>query len=601
MKLFGGGKISKPVKITLAAVCALVLIFAAFTVYAYTYKNIFPGVSAAGISLSGMTTEEAMHALDDACPEKYNGKEIEVAIEDFETITVSADELMLSFASDTIAEKAYAVGHEGNFFERVFGVMKACIGAADVGVSVEADEEACAALSEKIAKYDINPVDAAYTIEDETLILHPRSDGKKVDSKEFFERLFNAFAEENYEKITVERVHAESVALDIDKVYSEVHAEVKDAYVEKTDTGSKIVPHVLGIDFDLETARAEYDKNPNGTIRIPLAVTQPKVYTKHLETNLFKYCLAEVETYFSPKKVARTANVRLAASLVNGTVLNPGEEFSYNKVVGKRTAERGFKEAAIFSQGEVVDGIGGGICQVSSTIYMAALRANMKITERKNHAFYVDYTPKGEDATVVYGSIDFRFVNTSEYPIKIVATSKNNYIRIQIMGTEPDEKVTVKLTKKTHSTTPYTTREKTVTSLAAGKKEVYQKGQEGLSMSVYRNVYDKNGKLIESYLENNSKYKPMPQIIHVGAGASAPAVNTTPEEEKPKEETPAQTPSEDKPAGENAQEQEATTPPADNTNEAPAEATPAPEQNTETPETPAENTNEETSTETPAE
>ncbi|MBQ5778267.1 MAG: VanW family protein, partial [Oscillospiraceae bacterium] len=292
----------------------------------------------------------------------------------------------------------------------------------------------------------------------------------------------------------------------------------------------------------LAAARAAYEKTPDEVVKIPLVITKPKVYTKHLEVNLFKYCLAEVETHFSPKKVERTSNVRLAASLVNGTILNPGEEFSYNKVVGPRTTARGFKAAAIFAQGEVVDGIGGGICQVSSTIYMAALRANMKITERKNHAFYVDYTPKGEDATVVYGSIDFRFKNTSAYPIKIVATSKNNYIRVQLMGTEPDEKVTVKLTKKTHSTTPYTTREKKSASLAAGQRTVEQKGQEGLSMTVYRNVYDSKGKLIESYVENNSKYKPMPQIVLVGSAPSAPTVapeEPTPENPEPQPETPA--------------------------------------------------------------
>lgn len=399
----------------------------------------------------------------------------------------------------------------------------------------------------EFAKYDVAPVDASYTIEEEkTLVLHPRIDGKKLDTEALMQSITDRFLNEDYSLLHAERTITESVALDMDKVYAEVHKEVTDAHLEKSSEGNKIVPHVVGVDFDLEAAKIAYEKTPGEVIRIPLTLTQPKVLTKHLEVNLFKYCLAEVETHFSPKKVARTANVRLSASLINGTVLNPGEEFSYNKTVGPRTAARGFKEAGIFSQGEVVDGIGGGICQTSSTLYMAAVKANMKITERTNHSFYVDYAPKGEDATVVYGSLDFRFKNTSAYPIKIVATSKNNYIRVKLMGTEPDEVRTVKLTKKTHSTTPYTTREKKTSELPTGERKVEQKGQEGLSMTVWRNVYDKNGKLVESYVENKSKYKPMPEIVLIGTGkaqtASAPATSEVKPPETAATETPAQAP-----------------------------------------------------------
>jgi len=552
-------KASKAALISLAAVGGIAAVFVALTVYAYSYGGIFPGVSAGDIPLSGKSETEAAELLNASCAEKYDDAEIVVAVEEFERIPVSASELKITFPAEEIASRAYATGREGGLFPRLGHVLKGMFGGVDVGLTVAADEDSLLALMEKVSKYDVEPVDATYTIEDDTLLLHPRHDGKKVNAEKFKERLLTAFAEEDYSEIRLEREVAEAVALDIDKVYSEVHTEVKDAYLEKTEEGNKIVPHVVGVDFDLEAARAAYNKTPDEVVRIPLTITEPKVYTKHFEVNMFKYCLSEVETHFSPKKVERTANVRLAAKLVNGTILNPGEEFSYNKVVGPRTTERGFRAAAIFAQGEVVDGVGGGICQVSSTIYMAALRANMKITERRNHAFYVDYTPKGEDATVVYGSIDFRFKNTSEYPIKIVATSKNNYIRIQLMGTEPDEKVTVKLTKKTHSQTPYPTREKSTTALKAGERKVDQKGQEGLSMSVYRNVYDKNGKLIESYLENNSKYKPMPEIVLVGTGASEPAVAPAPEE----------------PAAPTPEEPVAPAPVAP-TPEAPAEPTPAP-------------------------
>ncbi len=541
IKLFGNGKASKWILAAVAAVAAVVVLFFAFAIFTYAYGGIFPGVSAGGVRLGGDSIEEATAALDSVCSERYATASLNIKLEDIYTRKVSASELGLSFSSDDTAKAAYAFGREGGFFGRVFSVIGAMIAGHEVDLSVKMDEAAVAALCADLSKYDVAPVDAAYTIEeDTTLVLHPRTDGKKLDTEALMALVAERFFNEDYSDIEVSREVSESVALDIDKVYSEVHKEVADAHLEKDGEGNKIIPHVVGVDFDLEAARIAYEQNADEVIRIPLTLTQPKVFTKHLEVNLFKYCLAEVETHFSPKKVERTSNVRLSASLINGTILNPGEEFSYNKTVGPRTTARGFKAASIFSQGEVVDGIGGGICQTSSTLYMAAVKANMKITERTNHSFYVDYAPKGEDATVVYGSLDFRFKNTSEYPIKIVATSKNNYIRIKLMGTEPDKQYTVKLTKKTHSTTPYTTREKQTSELKVGERKVEQKGQEGLSMTVYRNVYDKNGKLVESYVENKSKYKPMPEIVLVGtaapadssSGDSVPAVSPETEEQE---------------------------------------------------------------------
>ena len=583
IKFFGNGSAPKWLVATASAVAAVVVLFLALVIFTYANGNIFPGVSAGGVSLSGKTEEEARALLDGVCEERYTDAVINIKIEDLSTVEAKAAELGIKLSSEETAREAYAIGHEGGFFERVGAVLGALFGGGDVPLSVSFSEEAYEDLTERLTKHDIAAVDADYTIEDDKLFLHPRADGKTVDVKKAVEELSARFAAQDYSDMEISREVAPSVALDIDKVYSEVHAVAADAYLEKGEDGNKIVPHVVGMDFDLSAARAEYEKDPGRVIEIPLTITMPKIQTKHLETNLFKYCLARVETYFSPKKVERTANVRLAAKLVNGTILNPGEEFSYNRTVGPRTTARGFREAAIFSQGEVVDGIGGGICQVSSTIYMAALKANMKIVERKNHAFYVDYTPKGEDATVVYGSIDFRFKNTSAYPIKIVATSKNNYIRIELMGTEPDEVRTVKLTKKTHSTTPYTTRIKETNTLKKGERVVDQKGQEGLSMSVYRNVYDKNGKLVESYLENNSKYKPMPEIVLVGtavAAGSGESVETTAPVESvtpPAEEVPS-TPTEEAPPSEENPEA---------TPETPAPA-PAPEDTPANEEAPAE-------------
>ncbi len=551
---------SKNMLIGGAVLLALVLIFVALTIYTYAHDDIFPRVSASGIKLGGMNREEAIHALESEGATRYKDAKLLVRLETIAEREISADEISVVLSAEDVAEAAIKVGREGGLFSRVGAVISAIFTGKEIENAITVDEEALNRAVASLAEKDIEPHDASYEVTETELILHPKTDGKKLDTAALKEMIKERFNAQDYSDIDTARVISESKLLDIDKVYSEVHKEVSDARLEKKDNENIIIPHVVGVDFDLEAARIAYRKSADEIIRIPLVITQPKIYTKSLEANLFKYTLADVTTRFSPKKVERTTNVRLAAKLINGKILNPGEEFSYNTEVGPRTKERGFKEAAIYASGEVVDGIGGGICQVSSTLYMAAIKANMKITERRNHSFYVDYAPKGEDATVVYGSIDFRFVNTSPYPIKIVATSKNNYIRIQLMGTET-EKFSVKLTKKTLSTKPFEERIKNVTTLKNGERHIEQEGQEGLVMEVYRNVYNEAGKLISSKLENKSNYKPKPQIVHVGV-ASATEEPATPvggeTEPAPGEESAPPAQEETQQPAEGAEEVEAT-------------------------------------------
>ena len=559
LKIFGNGANKKLIIITGAVVGVLLAVFAGLCIYTSAYGKIYPNVRAGGVALGGKTVEEAKALLDEDFSKRYGEAAIKVKLEDVYERTVTSGELSISFPSEETAQNAYNYGREGGVFSR----LGAFLGSHEVETAVKADEAAVGKVLADFTKYDMAPVDASYEISGNKLILHPKTDGKKLDTEKFRNELISRFADENYEDMQISRDVNEAVAIDMDKMYADVHKEASDARIEVKDGKNTIVPHVVGVDFDLAAAKKAYDESNGKAVGISLKITQPKVYTESLEANLFKYCLSEAETHFSPKKVARTTNVRLAAKYLNGKILNPGEEFSYNKTVGPRTKARGFKAAAIFASGEVVDGIGGGICQVSSTLYMAALRANMKITQRKNHTFYVDYAPKGEDATVVYGSIDFRFVNTSPYPIKIVATSQNNYIRIKLMGTKADN-YTVKFTKETLSTVAYSTKTKQTASLAKGVKKVEQKGQPGLTMKVYRTVYDANGKKVTSYLENKSTYKPMPEIVLVGTGAAVPSSGEAKpavkeekpaEQEPPKEETPK---TEEKPAETQEPEKEAT-------------------------------------------
>ena len=167
---------------------------------------------------------------------------------------------------------------------------------------------------------------------------------------------------------------------------------------------------------------------------IPLKITQAKKKLSDLGEEAFSDQLATFSTIYDASATNRAYNVELATKKINGTIIRPGETFSYNKTVGSRTIEAGWKEGTAYISGKVVPSVGGGVCQVSSTLYNAALLANLEITERTNHTFTVDYVAASRDATVYYGSLDFCFKNTRKYPIKIVATAKNGVCKISFQG-----------------------------------------------------------------------------------------------------------------------------------------------------------------------
>jgi len=189
-------------------------------------------------------------------------------------------------------------------------------------------------------------------------------------------------------------------------------------------------------------------------------------------TEAFPDCISTYKTYYSARDKDRTTNLKLAAEKINGTVVMPGETFSYNKVVGKRTIEAGYKNAAIYENGKVVDGLGGGICQISTTLYNAALYANLEIVSRSNHQFVPSYANAGRDATVVYGAIDFKFKNNRTYPIKITCSVKNGVAKFNIYGMWEQEEYDVVISSKIVKTTSTSLSSETYKTLKKDGKTI---------------------------------------------------------------------------------------------------------------------------------
>lgn len=224
-------------------------------------------------------------------------------------------------------------------------------------------------------------------------------------------------------------------------------------------------------------------------------------------------------THFGGTGVSRGSNIALAVSHINGTLLQPGEVFSYNKVVGPRSGRAGFRMAPVIVHGELVPGIGGGICQVSSTLYNAVLLSDLKIVRRSHHAFPVHYLPAGRDATVVDGAIDFQFQNSTPAPIYIAGSTHRGRLTFRIYGKRvPGQEVSIELAGHTVQPAPVETERDP--SVRAGHRVVVDKGHRGHRVTVYR-VVRRNGEVVQRELISHDHYRPVPALVRIGT-KSAP-------------------------------------------------------------------------------
>lgn len=226
---------------------------------------------------------------------------------------------------------------------------------------------------------------------------------------------------------------------DFPTLLQQLDAEPQDAHF--VEGGWDVVEEVVGCRFDIQQAEQLWSQADwMETVSVPMEVRYPEVRAESLRAMLFRDLLGSQTTYFPNSIQNRISNIQLAASRLDGVVLNPGEIFSYNQTVGERTTEAGFLLAAAYSNGEVVEELGGGVCQVSSTLYCAVLYSQLGIKSRDCHYFKVDYLPWGMDATVSWPQPDFKFQNTRDYPVRIhtVVDPLERYLTIEIWGTDTD-------------------------------------------------------------------------------------------------------------------------------------------------------------------
>ena len=384
------------------------------------------------------------------------------------------------------------------------------------------------------------PADTSGELNGQTLRITKAHDGYAPESLRPLLSDIASYSQSGYTiPVTLETLPAQD--LTAQQLHDRLHGEMKNASYDAA-SGS-IVPEQFGADFDVAAAQTALDgAAPGETVSVPAVIEEPEVTASDLKMLLFRDVLGEARTHVSGS-AGRIGNVKLSAKLINGIVLNSGDTFSYNDSVGKRTEARGFKPAPAYVKGETVDEVGGGICQTSSTLYLACLLSNMEITERYAHRYVPAYIDWGMDATVSWGGPDYKFTNNTLYPVKIVTEYSKGYLTIKLLGTNIDG-IRVKMTNEVLSKTPWET--------------VYQEDSPdvvkvtpytGYKVKTYQTIYDKNGSVIDSHFEAASDYKVRNKVVlqaPAAAPGSAPA--DLPADTPAPSDTPAETPQQPEPA-----------------------------------------------------
>lgn len=504
-------KIIKLISIVFAIIIAIFSVI--FAITNINNANITKGVKIEGIDVSGLTREQAKEKLESIYSEKKK-KDITLKYEDFET-TIAPETLETNYNIEKATNEAILVGKSGNIITNNYGIFFALIGKKNIKVETTINEEQTKQAIEDIQTNLPETIEEPdYYIENDKLIITPGKEGLKI----LTDKLLTEIKEQqknintNQETIEIPAEKAWPSKVDIDKIHQDIYKKVQDAYITKDPV--EVHPEVIGIDFNIEDAKKILEENKE-QYEISLQITNPQVTLSNLGSEAFPEKISSYSTRYDGGDKDRSTNLEIACKKIDEKIVLPDETFSYNKTLGARTTKAGYKTAKVYENGAVVDGIGGGICQISSTLYNAVLKANMQTVERRNHQFITSYVPEGRDATVAYGVTDFKFKNTRKYAIKIKATASNGVATISIYGIKENPEYNITFETKTISTIPVTEKYIEDNTIAEGTEEIKQKGANGCVTETYI-IKSLNGQVVSKDLLSKDTYSAMQRIILKG-------------------------------------------------------------------------------------
>lgn len=492
-----------------------------FSIFAMPKNTIIDGIYINGIDVSRMSKDEAKNIILQKCNTKKSSNFNVLFLKNNEQINSEYNSsnsllpLSIEYKVTQAIDDAYLVGRNKNIFENNFDIIKSLIYKKNINLDFSIDNNFLEQLIDKIYSDVPNKlIDSSYYIDDKNLVILAGVKGYVANKDELKNNLIslikNIDSNENTIKLNIYEEAPKEINLE--KIHDEIYKSTQNAYYEKEPF--RIFKEVYGIDFNVELAKNILSESKEEYF-IPLIITEPDITISNLEIDTFPNLLATFSTRYDSQNKNRENNMYLATSKINEIIIAPGEEFSYNRTVGSRNIALGYKEAKIYSNGQVVDGIGGGICQVSSTLYNAVMFANLDVTERHNHQFITSYVNAGRDATVVYGSKDLKFVNNRNYPIKILATASNGNVKISIYGIKENLEYEVSFDNEIVENINWSTRYEYNPNLSSSMQIVKQLGANGAIINNYK-IVKLNGAVVSKTLISQDKYNALNRIIETG-------------------------------------------------------------------------------------
>lgn len=412
--------------------------------------QIVSDVSVGGVEIGGLTKGEAKKALQAAFGEQFSQKTMEINFSEAGTVLeklnirypansllISPEESHAKLDAAAAVKAAYALGRTDLDGSRTMSLLP-YLGLDEAAIRSVADSYAqqLAQLYQD-SSYTIQGTAPDVTNYDEstpcqTVTLFRGYPGIEIDADALYNEILEGYNTGSFAVSYQGTVSAKKpVSPDLEGLWEQTRLAPEDPSVDLTSY--QVIPGVHGYEFDLAEARQQFQNLAYGeSTLISLHYTDPEIAD---EDAYFQDILGHCETPHGDNE-NRNGNLRKACGMLDGLVLQPGQELSYNEALGPRTKELGWLPAPAYSGTKLVDSPGGGICQVSSTLYLASVYSELTIVERRNHGYPVSYIPLGMDATVSWGFADLKIRNDSPMPVKIQAEESDGYVRISILGTE---------------------------------------------------------------------------------------------------------------------------------------------------------------------
>lgn len=512
----------------LIIISAAVLLLAAITCTLTAIKSkgdtILPGVHAGGVDLSGMTVGEAAAAINEKISDTAEMK-IKVTAGD-DVFSASYIDFGASYNCEQTAEDAFAYGHDG-FFKSVLPALKSVFGIkTNIELSVIVNDRTFDKTMAENTDYDTS-VEASFEITENAINVKNGKPSYTINPVSAKEKLVSMMKNLDFSSITLTKENIEPIPFDLDIILEDYSGDPVSASYARDSMGQIfITPGHDKVVVNESEARSIIKSHtaPGESFSIPANVTPAEHTTQELTDALFRDTLSTYQTSFATSDSNRSTNVTLASNSINGKILLPGESFSYNGTLGKRTPEASYKMAGAYANGQSVQQYGGGICQVSSTLYNAAMLANLQIDDRTCHMFKVGYVPLGRDATADYGTVDFVFSNNTEYPIKISSyVTSSKQLICEIIGTKT-ENFSVTFETTDVASVPFSTKRVDDPTLPEGTEKYSTHGSDGARCKVYR-IVSVDGVEVSRTLESSSYYMPHNAVLQVGTMKTEPAIS----------------------------------------------------------------------------